>query len=178
ETTNAGYQIDVNTVLPGGAPNPYFGVPYSEGMLNDRENSNHVDDLRGTLAWRVETHWITQHLNVIWGDRMDRFSQLQRRLTRTNGTNPNFTNAVNAFRERFYWNQPGVAFDGIPQIPGVTLDYLPTSITSERKSINYQQAASTSQFFSGRLTLLLGVRRDLVEDRQRTTSGLPTDPVT
>lgn len=178
ETAVSNYLIDVNTVLPGGAPNPYVGIPYSEGMLNDRENSNHVDDLRGTLAWRADPSWIKQRLNLIWGTRMDRFSQLQRRLTRVNGPIANVSNAANVFRERFYWNQPGTPFGGIPEIPGYTFDYVPTSITSQRKSINYQQLASTSQFFDNRLTFLLGIRRDVVNDRQRTTTGLPVDPVT
>ena len=177
-----GYTIDVNRVLPNGLPNPKFGVPYSDNQIQRGHAGNMVDDLRAFLAYRVETTWAKEHLNAIIGTRLDRFNLLSETVYRTNGTNPNLTNAANQFRERIYWDTPGKYFlpNGVPTLPdsGYTFDYFPNNVINQRKSIDYAQLASTSQFFHDHLTVMLGVRKDVFHQTQRSTTAALNDPVT
>lgn len=179
ETIYTNYLIDVNTVLPGGAPNPEFGQPYSEGAMTERWTNNHVSDLRGTLAYKFDSKWVNERLNLIGGSRMDRFNQVIRKLERTNGTVTAVTDATNQIYGRFYWDKPGdYEFGNVTNFNGSTYSFLPTTVTNERKSIDYEQVASTTQLLGNKVIILAGVRHDKVADGQRTTSGIPTNSVT
>ena len=134
--------------------------------------------MRALANWRFSRPWIQQSFSFIFGSRLDRFDSWSRTLRRTNGTNPNFTNAANLIRERRYWNQAGQKLGEPPQIPGVTLDYLATAISHQRKNLDYAQLASTSRFFHDRLAVMFGARRDDVTNSQQTTSGIPAAATT
>jgi outer membrane receptor protein involved in Fe transport len=172
------YRVDVNTVLPGGAPNPNYGKPFTDAERVKSLQGNIVHDVRALANWRFDTRWLKQSFSFIVGSRLDRFDSWSRTLRRVNGTNPNLTVAANQVRERRYWDQAGQKLGDAPQIPGVVLDYIPTAISHQRKNLDYAQVASTSRFFNDRLAVMLGARRDDVTNTQSTTSGIPTDPVT
>ncbi len=171
------YRVDVNSVLPGGAPNPNFGQPFTDAERVKTRQGNIVHDVRALANWRFETKWLKQSVSVIAGSRLDRFDSYNRTLRRTNGTNPNLTVAANQFRERRYWHQTDLPLGPVPSIPGVTLDYLHTAISHQRKNLDYAQIAATSRFFNDRLSVILGARRDDVTNSQQTTAGIPVDPV-
>lgn len=179
ETLFADYRIDVNQVMPNGQPNPKFGVPYADVQRNTQNQSNLVDDLRGLVSYRLEQSWIKESVSVIGGERRDLFDYWQKRLFRVNGTSPNYFASDNQYRERRYWDAPGAYDEGEPPaISGYSFGYAPTYILKQRKFIDYAQVASTTQFFDDRLTLQLGLRYDHFYQTQRSTSGVPTDPVT
>lgn len=173
------YRLDVNTVLPGGAPNPNYGKAFTDAERVRSNQGNIVNDVRALVNWRFDTRWgQKQSFSFIAGSRLDRFDSWSRTLRRTNGTNPNLTNAANQFRERRYWDQGAIPLGPIPQFPGIVLDYIPTAISHQRKNLDYAQIASSSRFFNDRLAVTLGARRDAVTNIQQTTTGIPTDPVT
>lgn len=178
QTLFSTYRVDVNTQLPGGAPNPNYGKPFSDAERVRSLQGNIVHDVRALANWRFERSWINQSVSFIAGSRLDRFDSYSRTLRRVNGTNPNLTNAANLIRERRYWDQAGYELGPIPTIPGVELDFIPTAISHQRKNIDYAQIASTSRFFNDRLAIMLGARRDDVTNSQQTTSGVPTVALT
>lgn len=172
------YRIDVNTVLPNGATNPNFGKPFTDTERVKTLQGNMVSDFRALANWRFETGWLKQSFSGIAGSRLDRFDSYNRTLRRVNGTNPNLTVAANQVRERRYWDQNDLPLGDVPNIPGVVLDFIPTAISHQRKTLDYVQIASSSRFFNDRLAVLLGARRDAVHNVQQTNTGIPTDPVT
>ncbi|WP_414661912.1 TonB-dependent siderophore receptor [Horticoccus sp. 23ND18S-11] len=172
------YRIDVNQLLPNGAINPNFGKPFTDTERVKTLQGNIVSDVRALLNWRFETTWLKQSFSGIFGSRLDRFDSWSRTLRRVNGTNPNLTVAANQVRERRYWDQTALELGEIPVFPGVALDYIPTAISHQRKTLDYAQIASTSRFFNDRLALMLGARRDAVKNVQQTNTGIPVDPVT
>ncbi len=172
------YRIDVNQLLPNGAANPNFGKPFTDTERVKSLQGNIVSDGRVLANWRFDTGWLKQSFSGIAGSRLDRFDFWRRTLRRTNGPVLNLTNAANQVRERRYWDQENVKLGDIPVYPGVVLDYIPTAISHQRKTLNYAQIASTSRFFNDRLALTLGARRDSVTNIQQTNTGIPVDPVT
>lgn len=172
------YRVDVNTTLPGGGTNPNFGKPFTDTERVRSLQGNIVHDVRALANWRFGTAWLKQSFSFIAGSRLDRFDSYSRTLRRVNGTSPDLTAAANQFRERRYWDQGAVELGGIPQIPGVELDFVHTAISHQRKNLDYGQVASSSRFFNDRLAVMLGIRRDDVTNVQQTTTGIPVDPVT
>ena len=179
ETLMQEYRVDVNKLLPNGQLNPKFGVPYTDSQRNTQNQSNLVDDLRGLVTYSFETPWLKQRVSVIGGERRDIFTYWQKRLYRTNGTNPNYGASDNQYRERRYWDEPGTYdFGPPPSVPGYTFGYQPTFLLNQRKFLDYGQLASTSQFLDDRLTVLIGLRYDHFYQTQRSSSGVPADPIT
>ncbi|MES2697056.1 MAG: TonB-dependent receptor [Verrucomicrobiota bacterium] len=172
------YRVDVNSILPGGGANPNFGKAFTDAERVRSLQGNIVHDVRALVNWRFDTSWLKQSFSFIGGSRLDRFDSYARTLRRVNGTNPNLTVAANQVRERRYWDQTSLPLGAVPQIAGVELDFIPTSISHQRKNLDYMQVASTSRFFSDRLSVMLGARRDDVTNSQQTTSGIPVDPIT
>ncbi|HVU31862.1 MAG TPA: TonB-dependent receptor [Opitutaceae bacterium] len=178
------YTIDVNKVLPNGLPNPKYGVPYAENQFTDAPRAgNTVDDFRAMATDSFSNRWIDERVSLIGGSRLDRYNAISRTLYRTNGTNPNFTNAANIVRARFYYDEPAhYSAQGIlaalDRIPGETFGFLPSSVANERKWIDYGQILSTTKLFKGKLNIMLGARIDKFHDEQRNTSGIPVNPVT
>jgi outer membrane receptor protein involved in Fe transport len=172
------YRIDVNQLLPTGAANPNFGKPFTDAERVKSLQGNIVNDARVLANWRFDTSWFKQSFSGIVGSRLDRFDSWSRTLRRVNGTSPNLTVAANQIRERRYWDQTNLPLGNVPQIPGVVLDYIPTAISHQRKTLDYAQIASTTRFFSDRVALTFGARRDSVTNVQQTNTGIPVDPVT
>ena len=170
------YYIDVNAVLPNGAPNPNFGKPYAENYSQKTHQENTVSEVRGFVAYRFDTGWWKSNINALAGSRFDKFDYWQARLAQTNGTNPNVTNIANEYHVRSYWDDPALYGDE-PNIPGKTFDYAHfTNLILQRKFIDYAQLVSVNKFFDDRLTAILGGRIDHVYQTQR--SRISDDPTT
>lgn len=171
------YYIDVNTIMPNGLPNPKFGAPYAETTRDITSQVNTIKELRVLTAYRFESSWLKENISAIVGTRFDKFDFLQARLMRTNGL-PRLTDSSNQYYERRYWNDPA-PFDlgPRPDLPGYAFDYVPTSISHQRKFIDYAQVATVSKFFADRLTVYVGGRHDHAYQTQRSQIPVP-DPVT
>ncbi|MBI5772035.1 MAG: TonB-dependent receptor [Verrucomicrobia bacterium] len=172
------FRLDVNQLLPGGGANPNFLKPFTDTERTKSLQGNIVHDGRILANWRFTRGWLNQSISGIFGSRLDRFDSWSRTLRRVNGTNPNLTNAANQVRERRYWDQVNTPLGNIPQYAGVVLDFIPTAISHQRKTLDYAQIASTSRLFSDRVAVMLGARRDDVTNVQQTNTGIPVDPVT
>lgn len=178
------YRIDVNTVLPGGAPNPNYGKAYDDQQIAQQENENNVTQANALASWSFANAWLKQSFNGLLGTRLDRFAVHQDRLVRTNnplGGNQGLSNSANFVAVRRYWDQAGMELgnDPVPfNVPGMTLGWVPQSAQYQRKALDFVQLASLSRFLGDRLTVLGGVRYDKVTDAQNNTSGIAVDPVT
>jgi outer membrane receptor protein involved in Fe transport len=175
------YRIDVNTVLPGGAPNPNFGKAYDDQQIAEQENENNVTQANALANWSLGTGWIKQNFAGLIGTRLDRFSVHQDRLVRTNnplGGNLGLGNSANFVAVRRYWDQAGLELGDSPvpsNIPGYTLGWVPQSAQYQRKALDFVQLASISRLLKDRLTIMAGVRYDKVTDAQNNTSGIAAD---
>jgi outer membrane receptor protein involved in Fe transport len=178
QTLFSTYRVDVNKVLPGDLPNPNFGKAFTDAERVRSLQGNIVSDVRALVNYRYVNSWLNQSFSFIGGSRLDRFDSYSRTLRRVNGASPSIAAPANLIRDRRYWDQVGVPLGNIPSIPGVALDFVPTSVSHQRKNLDYTQVASTSRFFNDKLSVMFGFRRDGVTNVQQTTSGIPVDPVT
>lgn len=173
------YRIDVNQLLPDGRPNPKLGVPFADQTRQKVKAENHVSDLRALLTWNGRFPWLNQTASVIAGRRVDRFDSWTRVLHRVNGPNRDQTAADNQFRMRLYYDEPGrYSAAAMPQVSGWDFAFEDTSVSHQRKTLDYVQFAAVSQLFRERLNLVLGARRDDLTNEQQTTASMPTAPVT
>jgi outer membrane receptor protein involved in Fe transport len=164
------YFIDVNQYLPNGLANPKFLVPYADQAMSREEAGNHIHDLRAMLSWKGQTHWFTERITGIVGDRWGTFDYTGFGVFQTAGpgTTQQFNSAANTYRVRLYYDQPGAYQLGyLPNIPGYTFDWLPTYISHDRSDLKYGQLSSVTQFFGDRLTVHLGLREDELIDHQQ-----------
>lgn len=173
------YRIDVNKLLPNGAPNPKFGVPFADQQRTRNGTDNTLKELRMLAAWRRDFKAFTQGFNFIGGLRSDDYYDIQELIYRVNGDSKDITNAANRYRVRRYWDEPGryPVGEALPNIPGHVFDWIPTAITDQNQEVDYAQLLSKTQLFDGRLTALAGVRYDHLSREIRTLNG-PKDAVT
>lgn len=173
------YRIDINQLLPDGRPNPKFGVPFADQTRQTVKAENHVADVRMLLNWRHRFRWMNQTASLIAGRRTDRFDSWTRVMHRVNGPNPDQTAADNQYRMRLYYDEPQ-RFDAglMPAVAGWDFAMEDTSISHQRKVLDYAQVAAVSQLLKDRLNIVLGARRDDLSNRQETTAGIPVAPVT
>lgn len=175
---NQGY-IDVNAVLPNGAPNPNFGKIYSENYFQKTLQKNTVSEIRGFVAYRFDLGWWKSNINALGGSRFDKFEYNQRRLVQTGGTGfvPNITAAADQYNFRTYWDNPVTSVDDLPNIPGRTFDWARyQNLINQRKFIDYAQLVTVNKFLKDRLTVIGGIRYDHVYQSQR--GRIADDPVT
>lgn len=168
------YQIDVNRVLPSGQANPKFGVPFAEAGASRQRQGREVDEVRGALTYEfsLQRLRLKQRFSAIVGARREKFDVQTYNLRRTDGPNQNPSpNAPeNQVRYRLYWDEPQrySIGGGVPTAPGYTFGYAPIGwFYKERKDLSYGQLASNTTFWDERVSLVLGVRSDHVERRQR-----------
>lgn len=167
------YQIDVNRVLPGGQPNPKFGVPFAEAGASRQRQDRGVSELRGAVTYEFSTTWarLKQRFSVIGGARSEDFDVQTYNLRRVGGPNQNPSpNApANQVRYRLYWDEPQhYSIGSLPTAEGYTFGYLPTGwFYHEKKDLTYGQLASNTTLWDDRVSVVLGVRSDHVDRKQR-----------
>jgi outer membrane receptor protein involved in Fe transport len=162
------HRLDVNTVLPGGAPNPYFGRAFAEVNPQKQIQENELSDWRLSLAYKNDFRWLRQSLSAVVGIRHDQYNNYVSRAARTNGADRNAHANTNLVRVRLYWDQPRspAVFDAaVNSAPG--LAFVDQNIADEDQSLQYNQLASTSLLFGGRLSVLVGYRYDVYDRKQQ-----------
>ncbi|MGH7958150.1 MAG: hypothetical protein ACREH8_14250 [Opitutaceae bacterium] len=180
--------IDINRVLPNGAPNPNFLQPYSEANLQRNRFAFNNRNLRAAAAYIVpETRFGKFAVNVLGGINHRERNQDYRFLTLNEGSdqrqwgNP----ATQGVRVRRYWNAPSRPLPGgwgtsgrdlgetpvnfIDPITGVSKVIQPRwTIDNQRadtqaldtSDFDYVLASLNARFFKERLVLLGAVRYD------------------
>ena len=163
------YQIDVNTVLPNGDPNPKFGVPFAETSPSRQKQSRGVDEIRALLTYQFSLDWadLTQRFSVGGGFRREDFSVKTNNLRQVDGPsqNPEINAPENVVRYRLYWDEPlRYHLGGLPSAPGYTFEYAPVGwFYHEKKELRYSQIASHTTLWDERVSILLGLRADHVD---------------
>lgn len=162
-----GLTVDVNTVLPDGRPNPYFGQRYTEtGNIQHSTQGNKVHDYRLTAAYLFESKLTNQRFFASAGKRLDYFESFTHRIGRVNNpASADMFSAANTVRHRRYeseldapWAPPVGTFGGIETRWGRQ------TLGGRQQNIKYLQLASSGSWFKSRsLQTLIGVRRDELE---------------
>jgi len=163
------YQLDVNTVLPNGQPNPKFGMPFAEVTPSRQKQERGVDEIRAMLTYQFPLDWagMKQRFTMLGGFRREDFSVKTYNLREIDG--PSHNPAVNApeniVRYRLYWDEPlRYPLGGLPAAEGYTFDYAPVGwFYREKKDLQYSQISSTTTLWDERVSILLGTRADHVE---------------
>jgi outer membrane receptor protein involved in Fe transport len=162
------HRIDVNTVLPGGAPNPNFGQAFVDVHPQITSQVNKLSDWRLSLAYKKQLRWVRQSLSFVSGLRKDDFNNYMWQVGRVNGPNRNALAATNLVRIRQYWNGPRnpAAFDSL-FLAGSDVRFVNNNAADEDQSLQYNQLASSSSLFDGKLSVLLGYRYDTHDRKQQ-----------
>lgn len=177
-----GVQIDVNEVRPDGSPNPYFMSQYGDSRFRNEVQSNDVFDIRGSLAYLLETDLTEQRFLLVAGHRTDDFERDGYELVRSNGSDPRITAATNYIWIRRYAGETGTDVSQPPAIDptsGIETRIAKTNSNASSKPITYIQAAVNGRWFSSRkLTTIAGVRHDIYKEKINDRSADVLDPVT
>jgi outer membrane receptor protein involved in Fe transport len=170
------HRIDVNTVLPNGAPNPNFGKAFSDVQPQRTVQENTLTDWRLSLAYKKQIRWVRQSFSLSSGIRHDEFSPVTWTAGRVNNAaNVNSQAATNVVRIRQYWDAPRnpAGFDTLLS-NGYDVRFIETNTSDEDQNLQYNQLASASTFFNGKLSALLGYRYDTHKRKQqRRVAGNP-----
>ena len=188
---NQGYQntyIDINQLLPNGAPNPKFLEPYNEFIRQERANTERENQaLRLAVAYVKDFRWVDLKANVMAGvEEQDHFTSREYYMLPVDPDPRAWglinTNRTQTIRYRYYWNQEERSmpeFDKVTvvdPIANTSTDYQPlwvlgsdrTDATILRQSeIKYYQAAANLAFFDKRLILLGAYRSDTMDRSQK-----------
>ncbi|PAW65078.1 MAG: hypothetical protein B9S34_11525 [Opitutia bacterium Tous-C1TDCM] len=162
------HRIDVNTVLPTGAPNPNFGKAFADVQPQLTLQENTLSDWRLSLAHKAQLRWVRQSFSLSAGVRHDEYSPVTWTAGRVNGTNVNSQAATNVIRIRQYWDAPRNPriFDSLVS-NGSDVRFIETNTSDEDQRLQYNQLASASAFFNGKLSVLLGYRYDIHDRKQQ-----------
>ena len=162
------HRIDVNTVLPNGQPNPNFGKAFADVQPQRTLQENTLDDLRVSLAYKKQFRWVRQSLSYSSGLRHDSYSPVTWTAGRVNNAaNVNSQAATNVIRVRQYWDAPRNSVFQPFASNGYDVQYVETATSDEDQSLQYNQIASASTLFNGKLSLLLGHRYDTHKRKQQ-----------
>lgn len=171
------HRVDVNTVLPNGAPNPNFGKAFVDVQPQKTLQENTLSDWRLSLAYQKQLRWLRESLSFSSGIRHDSYSPVTWTAGRVNNpTNVNTQAATNVLRIRQYWDAPRnpPAFVDSLISNGYDIRMIETNTSDEDQSLQYNQIASATSLFDGRLAFLLGYRYDTHERKQqRRVAGNP-----
>lgn len=162
------HRIDVNTVLPNGAPNPNFGQAFSDVQPQRTVQENTLTDWRLSLAYKKQLRWVRQSFSLSSGIRHDEYSPVTWTAGRVNNANVNSQAATNVIRIRQYWDarRNPRGFDSLLS-NGDEVRFIETNTSDEDQSLQYNQLASASTLFNGKLSFLLGYRYDTHERKQQ-----------
>jgi outer membrane receptor protein involved in Fe transport len=174
-----GVIIDPNERLPGGAPNPNVGQPYTEGNWAKGWQSNDSKDYRLTASYELNFgRWLGRHQFAgLYGRRDDRDRSTSARETDINRvfapTRPLSDNAHRIFRRHYLKYGDGAENTGLTNIDGVNgidSEFIAQAANQVRDQIlrqDYKQLSLISHFWKGRLTLIGGIREDDFKTRSR-----------
>lgn len=189
--------LDINRVLPNGAPNAHFGQAYGDG--NFFRGFRHYDyhNVRAALAWKKDTRFGNFSVNTMVGENKNHYTLSYQWLSLAQGTDTlAWINGTTAdIKIRRYWNEPNRPFIDLAgrPIPYYDPNTRTTSTVTPRwvidhtrfdaESVNdtnyrYGLAALNAKFWQDRIILLGAVRRDRYQSgsQQMAVNGdYPTD---
>jgi hypothetical protein len=182
ESLASEYRIDVNRLLPNGQPNPNVGKAYADIEQSSQYQANLVDEVRFLSSYGfAKKEWLDmkQRFSLIGGWRLDRFNMWQRRwVWANNPAVPNLTSSANRIRYRIYWDQPRPKIGAnVPPTDNSGREYrfVNTGFSADHERyLTYGQLVSNTTFFEDRLSILLGFRRDKVDEHLQQSSYDPT----
>lgn len=157
--------VDVNRLLPGGAPNPNFGKTYSTSGYASSVTPNYNHSSRATLARAFNLPWLREILSVNGQRRVEHFKPRGWSIARIKDPNnpnisPVLTNASNAVTFWRYWDDPGAPFTKPVNRDGYEfLEYLNRD-TFRNTRLDSLQVSSISHLFEGKATIVGGFRWD------------------
>lgn len=170
--------IDINRVLPNGATNPNFLVPYADGQFMRGYRTFAENNARGAIAYVTNTRFGNFTMNVLGGSNNSENTSDHRYLSVARGDDPRLWALSNQrIRIRRYWNQSSRP---TPELAGKPINYYDPNtgftesitplwtIESDRRDtqnintnkFNYALASLNAKFFKGRWVVLGAVRRD------------------
>lgn len=178
--------IDINRLLPTGAPNPEFLQPYNDTQLWRNYRIWTTTNTRVAAAYLNNNRWGKFKFNLLGGT----FSQTQDTSTylyamRTAADHRRWA-LQNVINYRFYWNQPNhqlnptgpitfvdpIAGTSTAITPGWVLDnHKFDSIDVRHSKFKYLQAAFGAKVFGDHLDLLAAARRDWIQFDQLHTKN-------
>ncbi len=174
--------IDINQVLPNGAPNPHFKQVYGDGSLMRANRKFDYNNVRGAAAYVLDTRFGNFAFNTLGGINRGEEDQDYRYLSVAQGNDHRLwgfleSTVLQTVRIRRYWNDSSRP---IPDLSLGTIRYVdPNTRTStdirpmwavnvarrDTESINtskfkYALGSINAKFFKGRWVVLGAVRRD------------------
>lgn len=176
--------IDINRVLPNGAPNPNFLVPYSNGLVIHNNFDFSYRNYRAAAAWLLPQNRFGRFsVNLNGGNFVARRDQHYRFLSVAQGDDHRQwgRNSLQALRVRYYWNSPGrPLIDDIGPVSfhdaaaGVSKTIQPRWVRDtsredtqqvDSQDYDYLVAALNAKLLQDRLVILGGLRRDAYVNR-------------
>jgi outer membrane receptor for ferric coprogen and ferric-rhodotorulic acid len=174
-------QVEVNSVLPDGSPNPRFGELFGDARYWRNPQRNEVADARVSLAHVRQIGSSEQRFLVAAGYRDDYFQNDNFELVRTNGSNRSVTVAANRIFARRYASQlalPVLTPPASDPVSGIQSRYARISASFSEKPIVYAQGVLLSKWLENqRLHTLVGVRHDWYKERINERASDVRDPV-
>jgi hypothetical protein len=170
--------IDINRVLPSGAPNPNFLVPYGDGQYMRGYRTFSENNARAALAYVWPTRFGQFTVNALGGSNNSQNTSDHRYLSVARGADQHLWAYSNQrIRIRRYWNTTSRPS---PDLAGQALTYIDPNtnvpetvrpvwtIEADRRDtqsintskFNYALASLNAKFLQGRWVVLGAVRRD------------------
>ena len=173
--TNTTY-IDINSVLPSGAPNTHFLQPYGEGQFFRSYRGFNYDNLRGAAAMEWRPMGMRISANLLGGINLGRDDVDYQYLSLTRNTDHRYWE-YEYISIRRYWNESNRALPELDQhtvrfidpvsgvVSSVTPHWIPDKGRTDTEAINrsnykYALASLNVKLFKERLIILGAVRRD------------------
>ena len=167
------YRIDVNRLLPNGAPNPNFGKAYSDtGTQATQYQQDSVKEYRLMTVYKFEVPGafdMKQRFNFTTGWRRGSFEIRETSWRWSNNPNqPDLANGANALRYRIYWDNPLQRINPVlpPNVPGFTFREIPINIGNNARrsrTLEYGQLVSQTSFWNEKIALTGSFRRDKMQ---------------
>jgi outer membrane receptor protein involved in Fe transport len=154
---------DPNTFLPNGQANPDFGKFYVDGEPTIQRQWSDPRDFRLLGTYRLATSWMEQRLSAYASYARNLFRLTNERLVRAdNSALPSPTNGGNFIQQRYYLDRSaGLAWQSEPSaFGGAGVRKYRNSQSESGATGVTSQLASVGSYFGGRLSTIVGIRRD------------------
>jgi outer membrane receptor protein involved in Fe transport len=169
--------IDINRVLPDGAPNPHFLQPYGDGSFFRGYRNYNYNNLRAAAAYARETRFGKFVANAMAGSSENHYTISYRWLSMAQGTDQSqWIQTAQFIRVRRYWNENSRPILDLSQNPirylnpgAAAVQIQPRWVIDnsryDSETINdsdykYALASLNAKFWKDRVVVLAAVRRD------------------
>ncbi len=153
------YYVDVNTLLPNGAPNPKFGHVYTENTAGQSSGDNRNTDYRFAGVYTFPVRSFSQRINLLAGWREEDFTAVSDTFARSNGAIVDLRNAANATYVRRYFSDGSTQNLTRPRDGqnGYTFAWVRTQDRLQKQELRNVQLATVGSYWRERLHLIAGL---------------------